>query len=316
MRKVILSLSVFFIVFIQLSAQTILPNMTLEEWVEFPFSTGSYEEPGGGIWTTANRAVLLNPDIFKITTFKTEDAHQGIYAAKIITDLADLPGPNDILQTGTLATGYFDELALPPTNLKDGVPFNGRPYRFKGYYKYFSVNHDSCDIYSLLYKWNSSKQRRDTIAYAWLTDTVRVTTWTQFDIPYHYYSEGEPDTISIIFAPSAAGDLFEGQVGSTLYIDDISLEFENGIEMMLMSEVVSKAYPNPVTDVVTIELTEEIGEGYVILHSFQGKECLRKGFTGNIATIHVAGFPPGYYYYQIVDTRSIVSGGTFIVSER
>ncbi len=290
--------------------------MDMEEWIVFPFSTGQYEEPGGGVWTTANRAVLLNPEIFKITTFKTEDAHLGNYAARIVTDLADLPGPNDILQTGTLATGYFDEMALPPSNLKDGVPFNGRPYRFKGYFKYFSVNHDSCDVYSLLYKWNSLTHRRDTVAYAWKTDTIRVTEWTQFDVPYHYYSDETPDTISIIFAPSAAGDLFEGQVGSTLYIDDISLEFENGVEWMLMSEITTRAYPNPVADRVTIELSEEIRQGTIVLYSFQGNECLRMHFTGNIATLNVMDFPPGSYYYQVVDVKKIVSGGSFIISER
>lgn len=316
MRKLILSFSIGFIIFARLSAQTVLPNMNLEEWVMFPFSTGYYEEPGGGIWTTANRAVLLNPEIFKITTFKTEDAYQGMYAAKIVTDVADLPGPNDILQTGALATGYFDELALPPTNLKDGIPFNGRPYRFKGYFKYLSVNHDSCDVYSLLYKWNPSTHHRDTIAYAWKTDTIRVTEWTLFDIPYTYFSEEEPDTISIIFAPSAAGDLFEGQVGSTLYIDDISLEFENGIEWKLMSEVVSKAFPNPVYDKMTIELSEEIRQGLVVVYSIEGNECLRKGFTGSRTDVDVAGLPSGYYQYQIINTRKIISGGSFIVAER
>ncbi len=316
MRKLILSLSIIFIILTQLSAQTVLPNMDLEEWAEFPFSSGFYEEPAGGIWTTANKAVLLNPEIFKITTFKTGDAHHGNYAAKIVTDLADLPGPNDILQTGTLATGYFDEMALPPSNLKDGVPFTGRPYRLKGYFKYLPVKQDSCDVYSLLYKWNPSTKSRDTIAYAWKTDTITVKEWTKFDLPYHYYSEEVPDTISIIFAPSAGGDLFEGQVGSTLYIDDISLEFENGVEWMLMSEVVSKAYPNPASDRVTIELSGEIRQGRLILYSFQGNVCLNTGFTGNLAIIDVADLPSGSYYYHIIDSKKIVSGGSLIIAER
>ena len=289
--------------------------MNLEEWVNFPFSTGYYEEPGGGIWTTANRAVLLNPAIFKITTFKSEDAYEGNYSARIVTDVAELPG-NDILQTGTLATGYFDELALPPSNLKDGIPFNGHPYRFKGYFKYLSVNHDSCDVYSLLYKWNPWKNRRDTIAYAWKTDTIRVTEWTQFDIPYHYFSDEEPDTISIIFAPSAAGDLFEGQIGSTLYVDDISLEFENSIEWKLMSEVVSKAYPNPASDRLSIEVSAEIRQGRVVIYSIDGTECTRQGFSGSETIIDVTRLSPGYYQYQIIDNRTILSGGSFIIADR
>ncbi len=225
MFKPTLICSLFMLISHSLVSQYSLPNGDMEEWIIYPFSTGYYEEPGGGIWTTANRAVLLNPSIFKITTFKTKDAHLGNYAARIVTDIADMPGPNDIIQTGTLAIGYFDELALPPTNLKDGMPFTGRPDRFKVWYKYLSVNGDSCTMYAILYKWNNFLHKRDTIGYAGLTDNVTVSGYTLLDLPFTYFSVEEPDTLSIIFASSAAGDLFLGQVGSTLYIDDISLEW-------------------------------------------------------------------------------------------
>lgn len=313
MRKTVLSYLFSLSAFLTVYAQTVLPNMNMEEWVEHPFSTGSYWEPGGGIWTTANRAVLLNPDIFKITTFKTEDAYEGNYAAKIITDLAELPG-NDLLQAGALATGYFNELAPPPTNLKDGVPFTGRPLRFKAYYKYFSVNHDSCDMWAILYKWNPTLRHRDTLAVAWITDTVRVTEWTQFNIPFIYQSAQDPDTISIVFSPSAAGDTFEGQVGSTLYIDDISLEFENSIEWKVMSEVISRAYPNPVAEELTIELNRYIEDGRVVIFDLKGNRQSVTQFSGQQTEINVTGYIAGYYQYQIMESRKIISSGSFVVS--
>lgn len=313
MRKTVLSYLFSLSAFLAVYSQTVLPNMNMEEWIEHPFSTGSYWEPGGGIWTTANRAVLLNPEIFKITTFRTDDAYEGNYAAMMVTDLAELPG-NDLLQAGALATGYFNELAPPPTNLKDGVPFTGRPLRFKAYYKYFSVNHDSCDMWAILYKWNPALQHRDTLAVAWITDTVRVTEWTQFNIPFIYQSDQDPDTISIVFSPSAAGDTFEGQVGSTLYIDDISLEFENGVEWKLMSEVTSRAYPNPSQAKLTIELSCYIDEGRILFFDIQGKQHSVVSFSGSQVDTDVSGFAPGYYQYQVMESRKVISGGNFIVS--
>ena len=37
---------------------------------------------------------------------------------------------------------------------------------------------------------------------------------------------GNPDTIDMVFAASAGGELFVGGIGSTLFVDDFKLVFE------------------------------------------------------------------------------------------
>ncbi len=305
---------IFTLIFsVHLAGQSTLPNMGLEEWID---STGFYEEPSGGVWTTANRIVLLNPDIFKETTFKTEDAYAGQYAAKIVTDIALLPPPNDMLLTGTLATGWFDVYALPPTNLKMGVPFTARPVRFKGYYKYFSVEHDSCDIWAILTKWNSVTLQRDTIGDTYLTDTVIVSEYTLFNLPFQYYSEDDPDSISVVFASSAAGDLFLGSVGSTLFVDEISLELSNGTELLLMPEVVVRTYPNPASNIVCFELNAFMKDGKLILLNSQGKSCSSQQFKGKKTNIDLANYPEGIYFYQLFEGNRLINGGSIIRSAK
>jgi hypothetical protein len=167
MRKNLLPLIFLFFMCYQVQGQTTLPNMNLEGWVSVPWVyhdtlTGSYDSVAGGVWVTANRAVLLNPTYFMPTTFKTSDAYNGSWAAKIVTDMTE----NGLLVTGTLATGIFDLYAIPPANLKMGVPFTGRPTHFKTWFKYLPVLHDSCDMWAMLLKWNPQKMARDTIGVA------------------------------------------------------------------------------------------------------------------------------------------------------
>ncbi len=199
-----------------------LPNGDLETWIPFP----KYSIPAPlGVWATANKVVdlLLYMDPPPVTTEPTNDAVTGEWAAKITTILP----PEFLLVTGTLASGIFDpDLQNQLESLQEGTPFTSRPIAFRGYYKYLPVNNDSCDIYADLTRWNSATNKRDTIASARLPDnTLIVENYTEFQLPFIYFSAENPDTMIMIYASSAAGDLFIGGVGSTLYIDDISLVY-------------------------------------------------------------------------------------------
>lgn len=310
MKRILLTTILLFAIVSIAVSQNTLPNTGFEDWEDF----GYYEEPAGGVWTTANRAVLLNPEIFKVTTFKTEDAYAGNYAAMLVTDLADLPGNNDILQSGALATGVFDEMAPPPANLKTGTPFTARPHTFKGYYKYFSVEHDSLDMWAILTKWNSSTSHQDTVGVAWVTDSTIVREYTLFDIPFIYYSEDEPDSIHVVFSPSAAGDLFLGQVGSTLYVDEILLQLVNGIGLTLMPEIQVKTYPNPASDVIHFLLSDRLEMGEVVIYDVNGKELLSRKIRENRAQINISNFIRGTYYYTFLEKGRLINSGTFLVS--
>jgi len=197
-----------------------LPNMDFEYWTQYP----NYEEPSPyGIWATPNKLVDLLPGFYPAVTLKTQDAHSGNYAVKVVTDsVQGLP-----LLTGTLATGVFSvNLGNPVKSLTRGVPYYSKPYAFRGYYKYYPVNGDSCQVYAQLSYWDNDNKKRVLVGEASLKDiTLEVPDYTLFNIPFDYYNEMGPDSLSVVFASSAGGDLFVGGVGSSLYIDDISMVF-------------------------------------------------------------------------------------------
>jgi hypothetical protein len=312
MRKFLLSVLLFFSFIWVAIGQITLPNMGLDEWA-LDTIIQYYEEPTGGVWTTANRACLLDTSVFKITTFKTTDVHSGAYAAMIVTDVVVLEGP-DLLMTGTLATGIFDELAFPPENLKMGMPFTGRPARFKTWFKYLSVNHDSCDMWCMLTKWNPEKMGRDTIGMAWYTDSVLVSQYTLLNMPITYYSVDIPDSIALVYAPSAAGDLFLGQVGSTLFVDDISLEYSNGFNVVLMPEIDISCYPNPANQFIQFELSEEVKDVRIQVFDAEGKIISSVSFSGRMISVDLEGYADGTYYYYLSKGLTPLNSGTFLKS--
>jgi len=201
-------------------AANVLPNMGFEEWITYP----NYENPAPeGVWASANKVVDLNPDVYPVLLFKSDDAHSGNYAAKAVTNEAiGMP-----LLTGSVSTGVFTvNLQNPLKSLISGVPYKSRPVRFQGYYKYMGVDGDSCELRTTLSRWNVSEKKRDKIGEAIYRTTDLIDEYTFFDLEVVYFSALDPDTIDVVFAASAGGEYFLGGVGSTLYIDDFTFTFE------------------------------------------------------------------------------------------
>lgn len=286
--------------------QTSFPNSDLESWTNM----GNYEQPAGGYWTTANKIVDLFPGFYPATTFKTTDAHSGTFAARMVTDR--ISPPVNLLVTGTLAIGEFDENGTPPENLKLGKPFTTRADKFTGWYKFNSVAGDSCDLYCLLSKWNSTTMARDTIAWAGLREYTTQPAYIKFDLPFNYSSSDTPDSISMVFASSAGGANFQGQVGNELFIDDVVLETATGLEIMLMAEVNISVFPNPSTDQVNFTFSRAIREGRLEILDLNGRLLDEIEFTGDQTSLRVADWAVGTYFYRAWDGTEKLNTGTFV----
>ena len=196
-----------------------MPNMDLERWIQYP----NFEDPAPHrAWATVNTLVDLNPSLYIATTLKTEDAQHGQYAAMMFTDSVDyLP-----ILSGSLATGVFTvNLNQPLESLVSGAPYKSKPTRFKGYFKYQPQNGDSCEIRTTLFKWNKDLKKRVKVGEAIMRRTDTTMAYTPFDLPFEYFSQDEPDSIEVIFTSSAGGEYFIAEIGSTLYIDNVSFEF-------------------------------------------------------------------------------------------
>ncbi len=163
------------------------------------------------------------------------------------------------LAAGNLFLGSFDlSTALTNTlaSTHFGIPYNLKPLRFRGYYKYspgsqktdaLGNNVDGIDIpaiYARLYRNHDAdgnaitltgediKTSELVIARAEV-DANATDEWTYFDIEFVYEEELDIDlldrmgyNLAVVFSSSKEGATYEGAIGSTLCIDEVSLVVE------------------------------------------------------------------------------------------
>lgn len=189
------------------------------EWTTITQNNVSYEKPASGWWGSLNTLSTIGGPT---TLRKTTDAYKGDYAVRLETK----SWGEDLSIVGIMASGYFDKELPIGENLVIGRPFTDKPTNFTGYYKYFPEPTDSLGILVTLTRFNAQNSKRDTVAYAEMSNGKTVSEYTQFSLDIEYYSEETPDSIHIILLSSLRGETMDGIPGSTLYIDDIKLIFE------------------------------------------------------------------------------------------
>lgn len=180
----------------------------------------------------------------KLTTTKTGPLGQG--------SRMPMAAGNLFLGSFITQTALID--ALRSTHF--GLPFDKKPVKFTGYYKYFpgekfqdrygNIEEGRVDkgaIYAILYKnhdndgnpivlYGDNVQTSGQIVAKAIMPEVRPTPeWTEFDISFDYY-ENEVDmndinnfkyNLAIVFSSSDQGAYFQGAIGSTLYIDKVKI---------------------------------------------------------------------------------------------
>lgn len=162
------------------------------------------------------------------------------------------------LAAGNLFIGSFD-LANAMTNAKAatkfGYTFYEEPAMLSGWYKYtpgpvyinkdrkeIKGKTDACDIYAVLYETNEQFQTLDgtnsltskhIISMARNPEAVKpAEQWTHFELPFVLKPGKKIDPeklhkgvykIALVFSSSVEGADFNGAIGSTLYVDEVSI---------------------------------------------------------------------------------------------
>lgn len=201
------------------AAQQQIPNGDFEQWTTFQGSGSynDYEEPSSG-WTSGNGVIHVAAGSNAVLE-KSTDRVSGDYAAKCVTQR--IFGQ---IASGSLYTGKFQlNLGNPALSAKRGIPFTDRPTAFIGSFKYLPQGSDSATMYAILSRWDGTKRVR--LAEARSYQYQPTPEWTPFNLAFVYESSDQPDTISVVFASSAGGEFFRGDVGSTLYVDNVSLSY-------------------------------------------------------------------------------------------
>lgn len=271
-----------------------IPEGGFENWSQSAQNT--FQEPTGGWWTSLNSLKDLGGPV---TVEKTSDAHSGNFAARL-----ESKQWGTFILPGLLVSGKFVNTA---PFIIQGQPFTGKPARFKGFYKYTSVNSDSAAFFAMITSFNTVTGKRDTIADAKLAIYNTVDVYTAFDIAFNYYNNvAIPDSIDVVFSSSAGGQDFLCEIGSTLFIDDISLEYSNGIVESLFSEINARVYPNPATDLIYIELDENVN-GICKVFAMDGKMVQEFPINDKRFSMDVHKFAKGKYIINIFQDNIVVS---------
>lgn len=157
-------------------------------------------------------------------------------------------------------------LTKPLEATKFGVPFDHKPTHLRGYYKYVPgaqmtdknmatiAGDDTLAIYAVLFDNNNQKrqlnggnvnsdpsivamarlQNKNMQFYPKGTDITKAQ-WIAFNLPFDYNSPtivsmddiySSKYSLTIVFSSSRGGDTFEGAIGSTLYIDNVTIDCE------------------------------------------------------------------------------------------
>lgn len=307
MRKIYLLLA-FFICGYTYGQQ--LLNSDFENWTNHPGSGGytSYDEADN--WATGNAATNISPGLTPPTT-KTTDAQHGTYAAKLTTQ--SIFGQ---IAAGNLFTGRFQlNLTNPVKSAQMGIPYTAKPTAFNVYYKYTSVSGDSCAIYVLLTKYNTTTKKRDTIGLGDFKTHTTVTSYTLLQIPITYTSTEIPDSISAVFTSSADGGNFRGRVGSSLTVDNFSLEFAALSTTTSLNSISAVLYPNPArSNVYLSNAPAESGTAY--FYNALGVLVASQKWNGTrTPEFSLSNMPGGFYTCTFVTSEATVFAGKLLITE-
>lgn len=264
-----------------LRAQNPIPDAGFESWASDAFNL--YEEPASGWWASLNPIKSLGAPV---TVEKDMDAHSGTYSAKLTTRLW-----GTLLLPGLLVSGEFN-INNTPDFITQGQPFTDRPTAFSGWYKYAPVNGDSAAVAMLLTRWDATNGRRDTIAEAAFIEYNAVNTWSQFNLPFVYFSNASPDTMILALVSSADGSNFNGAVGSTLWVDDLDMDMTVG--QAESSSIIWELAPLPADEQITLRSSER---GTFRLINLAGEIVFEQATQGELV-IRTVELPSGIYLGQ------------------
>lgn len=188
----------------------------------------------------------------------TDDAHSGKLAAKL--ESVDTTGGTMLGQqvpkvtAGSMFLGNFNTFAALGGAMKStefGIVYDKKPVKVSGYYKYTpgtefynadgelqADKKDACAISAVLYEVENEDETLDgsniytsdkIVAQAMFTTGETVSEYAPFELNLEYvkdYDASKMYKFAVIFSASADGAAYNAAVGSTLYIDDVTVENE------------------------------------------------------------------------------------------
>jgi hypothetical protein len=286
MKRTLLTILGVGLILLVSNAQTQLQNIDFENWetLNGPISN-TYEEPVD--WSSSNECTAL---INQFAVSKSTDAQSGAYSVRMETFAAF----GDIRANGVLTTAQMICLASGG-GLEGGATYiEEYPDSLVGCFKYAPANSDSgyCQIMWL------SDNEMDTTCYNRI-DFHTATNWTRFSSPLCPAENGSSQKLSLLFSSSwGDGSLGEAEVGSVLFLDNISfVNAPQGIDQT-ESETTWTVYPNPTQGELNVQVLKG-KKARIEIIDVTGKRMKYVDLTDDKSVIDLSQLVAGVYLYQI-----------------
>lgn len=308
MKKTVVMLCALSLLMGKLMAQReVLPDGKFEYWKTEKLynSEETYDDLANPFWKSLNMLATLPPDMFTgpVTLFKDKGRSGATddYAPKMVSNFLKFGQDKEIFLPGVVGamTVLIDEQSA-----KFGRPFVSRPKAIKGYMKYTPVNGDSASIFVEIYKYNQTAGKRQIIGRVEQKYKQSVADWTAFELPIRYNSDMTPDSITVLFVSSAGynfDDLFacKGQIGSTLWVDDVEFVYEGSAIENNSVLTASTIYPNPSANgMFTLNVKKACKmEVFSVTGQFLMQSALRAGEN----SVDLSRCLPGIYSIRLSD---------------
>lgn len=230
-----------------------LENSGFENWYKAGKVWLVYGENESKFWDTGNHGSSTMDK--NVTNYVETGVHGGSKSIELKSQFVGVGGIIGKFAAGNLFAGEYVRTDGTDGVLSFGRPFTSRPSVLKGFYKYISqpVKYTSLDyvakntpdqgiIYVALGDWDEPVEIRTKaserklfdvndphiIAYGELVQETNINDWTEFNIPLVYRNtDRKPKYIVVVASASRYGDYFTGGEGSTLWLDDFELLYNN-----------------------------------------------------------------------------------------
>lgn len=230
----------------------VLPDGSFDQWWLDGKCWNPWDENGTRFWDTGNTGAST---LGQSNVTPSDDTPSGSgKSACLETRFVGIAGIGK-LAAGSIYTGVFAKVDGTNGILDFGRPWNLRPVKLHGYYKfhsnpidyaaaeleYLKGRPDSCHIFVALTDWTEPFQVRTNpknrnlfdknapyvIGYGELVQGDDTDGWQPFEIEIKYRSTSiVPTYIQITCAASKYGDYFTGGTGTVLYVDQLSLSYD------------------------------------------------------------------------------------------
>ena len=274
----------------------------------------TYDDLMDPFWGSLNELATLPPDMSTgpVTLFKDagRSGEAEDFAPRMESSSMVFGGEGmELFIPGVVGTIDVDFANIDATL---GYPFTSRPLGMKGYMKYAPVNGDSASIFVELKRYNEDLGMSQMIGRGELIFKEAVADWTEFDLTIEYKSQVQPDSITVLFVASAGYNFdnflaCQGQKGSSLWVDDVQLYYEEATPEPDPSAnenaalAASRLYPNPSADGrFNLQLSEACR---VQVLSVTGQLLQDQEMAAGVQALDLSKYAPAYYVVRLSNEK-------------